>query len=193
MFYDKYIQLCEDKKISPNKAAIEMGFNRASVFKWKNGSLPQGDSLNAVARYFGVPVKFFTNEPPFDAWDYIKDDPRTSLNRMWVDDEMLFILTGISGIDSLNLINYIKFIDNAIEQIALTESGEFDVKTKPWVDLQIDNVTQLNADKKTPATSEGDGLSALDKDLIRMMTNLNDEEAAQVRAFVRGLKARSED
>ena len=36
MFYDKFIELCNEKKVLPAKVATECGFNRASITNWKN-------------------------------------------------------------------------------------------------------------------------------------------------------------
>ena len=42
MFYDRFVNLCNERGISPNKAAIEIGFNRTSISKWKkSGFTPQ--------------------------------------------------------------------------------------------------------------------------------------------------------
>lgn len=58
MFYDIYVDLCKQKKISPSKAAEENGLNRTSVVKWKNGTVPSGATLNSFAQYFGVSVDY---------------------------------------------------------------------------------------------------------------------------------------
>lgn len=63
MFYDKYVTACQDKGISPSKAAEEIGLNKASVTNWKkNGYTPRADVLRRIADYFGVPMSFFLGE-----------------------------------------------------------------------------------------------------------------------------------
>lgn len=63
MFYDKYIALCEEKGISPSKAAVEIGLNKASVTNWKkNGYTPRADVLQRIAEYFGVSVGCLVND-----------------------------------------------------------------------------------------------------------------------------------
>lgn len=55
MFYDRYVGLCNDKGISPSRAAVEIGLNKASVTNWKkNGYTPRADVLQRIAEYFGV-------------------------------------------------------------------------------------------------------------------------------------------
>ena len=57
VFYDKYVQLCSLKGVTPTRAAIEMGLSKALPTKWKsNDSTPQGKTLSTIAKYFNVPV-----------------------------------------------------------------------------------------------------------------------------------------
>ena len=56
MFYDKFIQLCNAKNISPSRAAIEAGISKSLVSKWKNNhaKTPSADVARKFADYFGV-------------------------------------------------------------------------------------------------------------------------------------------
>lgn len=55
MFYDKYVELCSQKNISPTAAAREIGLSKATPTKWKtSGATPSGDNLKKIAAYFGV-------------------------------------------------------------------------------------------------------------------------------------------
>ena len=59
MFYDRYAALCQEKNLTPSKAAEEIGLNKASVTNWKkNGYTPRADVLQRIADYFGVSVSF---------------------------------------------------------------------------------------------------------------------------------------
>lgn len=65
MFYDKYAGLCAEKGLSPSKAAMEIGLNKASVTNWKkNGYTPRADVLQRIAEYFGVSVSYLIDEVP---------------------------------------------------------------------------------------------------------------------------------
>lgn len=58
VFYDKFIELCAQKGITPNKAANEIGFDRTSISKWKkSGFTPQSKTLVKIAKYFDVNVQ----------------------------------------------------------------------------------------------------------------------------------------
>lgn len=54
MFFDRLKKLCDEKGVSPYKACTDVGLNRAAVAKWKNGSIPNGQTLAKIAEYFGV-------------------------------------------------------------------------------------------------------------------------------------------
>ncbi len=59
MFYDLFCDLCSKKKISPTRASLEIGLSKSTATKWKNtGAIPQGETLNKIADYFGVSVDY---------------------------------------------------------------------------------------------------------------------------------------
>lgn len=60
MFFDKFKQLCDDRGITPSKAAIAMGLSNSTPTKWKKyGVTPDGKTLTKVCDFFGVSVDFF--------------------------------------------------------------------------------------------------------------------------------------
>lgn len=59
MFYDRFKQLCDQKGVSCNKAALEIGLSNATPTKWKKtGATPSGDTLDKIAAYFGVSTDY---------------------------------------------------------------------------------------------------------------------------------------
>lgn len=58
VFYDIYVGLCNQKGISPSKAAELVGLSRTSVVKWKAGTIPSGATLNSLAQFFNVTVDY---------------------------------------------------------------------------------------------------------------------------------------
>ena len=57
MFYDIFKELCQQRGISPSRAAAEMGLSNATATKWKKtGAAPSGETLAKVSAYFGVSV-----------------------------------------------------------------------------------------------------------------------------------------
>lgn len=62
MFYDKFLELCNQKNMPPSVVADELGFARSSITKWKSGATLRSANLKRVADYFGVPVSYFSEE-----------------------------------------------------------------------------------------------------------------------------------
>ena len=59
MFYERYLSLCENKRLSPSAAATQAGFNRGTVSVWKkkyeNGQdvRPERDVIEKICSFFG--------------------------------------------------------------------------------------------------------------------------------------------
>ena len=59
MFYDRFKTLCDQRGISCNKAALEMGLSNATPTAWKKrGLTPKADTLEVIANYFGVSTDY---------------------------------------------------------------------------------------------------------------------------------------
>lgn len=59
MFYDRFKQLCDQKGVSCNKAALEIGLSNATPTKWKKtGATPIGETLDRIAAYFNVSTDY---------------------------------------------------------------------------------------------------------------------------------------
>lgn len=57
-FYNIYIFLCANKKVSPSRVAEEIGLTRTTANGWKKGKKPSDVSLRKIADYFGVTVDY---------------------------------------------------------------------------------------------------------------------------------------
>lgn len=64
MFYDRYVYLCEQKGISPSKAAIDAGISKSLVTKWKtnNTKTPSPDVLTKLSQYFEMGISELLGE-----------------------------------------------------------------------------------------------------------------------------------
>ena len=58
MFWERYKDLCLSIGKKPNSVAAELGLTSGSVTKWKNGAIPNGETLLKLARYFGCTTDF---------------------------------------------------------------------------------------------------------------------------------------
>ena len=66
MFWNRFVELCNQKGVSPNFVAKELGITSGSVTSWKKGSVPRDTTIKKIADYFGVPVSYLTglvNDP----------------------------------------------------------------------------------------------------------------------------------
>ena len=68
-FYKIYVALCAKKGLSPSRVALELGFSKASVTRWKQNYQPTDASLSKISDYFGVTVEYLKgqenkNTPP---------------------------------------------------------------------------------------------------------------------------------
>ncbi|MBQ2743429.1 MAG: helix-turn-helix domain-containing protein [Oscillospiraceae bacterium] len=57
-FYDRYVELCNERGKSPSAVAIEIGLAKPTVNRWKNGSIPTDATSAKIANYFGVSVGY---------------------------------------------------------------------------------------------------------------------------------------
>ena len=58
MFYDRFLELCRQKGVSPAAAAREMGFSNATTTQWSHGSIPSKASLSKISTYFDVSTEY---------------------------------------------------------------------------------------------------------------------------------------
>lgn len=59
MFFDIFYELCKKKGVSCKKAAEEIGLSNSITTKWKKtGATPGGETLEKVAKYFGVSTDY---------------------------------------------------------------------------------------------------------------------------------------
>lgn len=81
MFYDRFKALCENKKISPTRAAIDMGFSNSITTKWKKtGATPDGVTLAKIAEYFGITVDELFGKEKQPADGELSDDEKAMLD-----------------------------------------------------------------------------------------------------------------
>ena len=58
MFYANYLKLCNSIDKSPSTVAEEIGFQRSTVTRWKNGKSQTDANIQKVADYFHVSVDY---------------------------------------------------------------------------------------------------------------------------------------
>lgn len=81
MFYDRFKALCENKKTSPTRAAIDMGFSNSITTKWKKtGATPDGVTLAKIAEYFGITVDELLGKEKQPADGELSDEEKAMLD-----------------------------------------------------------------------------------------------------------------
>lgn len=78
MFWDTFIELCNQKDVKPNPVARSLGIPSGSVTDWKNGRTPRDTTLKKLADYFGVSVDYLLGkeekEPPATIGEELEED-----------------------------------------------------------------------------------------------------------------------
>ena len=66
MFWNRFYSLCIQKGIKPNPLGSKIGISSGVITKWKNGTIPNGDTLIKIADYLGCSVDYLlgrTDDP----------------------------------------------------------------------------------------------------------------------------------
>lgn len=58
MFWETFVELCNNRGTKPNPVAKELGIPSGSVTDWKKGRIPRGATLQKIANYFGVTTDY---------------------------------------------------------------------------------------------------------------------------------------
>jgi|GEM_PF-1403071 transcriptional regulator, XRE family len=59
MFWEKFVDLCNEQNMSPNKVAEILHISSGSVTGWKKGAFPRSTTIKKIAKYFGVTDEYF--------------------------------------------------------------------------------------------------------------------------------------
>ena len=62
MFWKNYEALCTRIGKSPNAVAKELNISSGSVTEWKHGRVPRWQTLQIIAKYFGVATEMLVSE-----------------------------------------------------------------------------------------------------------------------------------
>lgn len=85
MFYERYLSLCNEKGVSPSKAALVNGISKTSVTRWKDGATPNAEILGSLSKYFNVSTDYLLGNSD------IKNKPTTGKGDELTQDEIDFL------------------------------------------------------------------------------------------------------
>lgn len=64
MFWNTFVQLCNERGISPNRVCAELNFSKNAATKWKQGAMPRDTTLRKIADYLGVSADYLMGREP---------------------------------------------------------------------------------------------------------------------------------
>lgn len=88
--YEKIQGLCKEHNLSIRKLERELNFGNNTIGKWKNSN-PSVEKLQAVADFFNVPIKYFTDQ------ETLMISSKYDNNKLKSD--MIRLFSGIDGLD----------------------------------------------------------------------------------------------
>lgn len=159
MFYDIFLDLCENEGKKPGNVADALHINRGTVTSWKKeGYTPRGANLNKLAAYFGVPNDMLLERPPFDHWADIKNDLGGFFRSLDTEDrEMLEMFYSIDPDhpESAKLADIIDFLKESVESAekigsnwSVTLKGGFAKEKAPTLTKKDERITAQNEDEE---------------------------------------------
>ncbi|NLO52096.1 MAG: helix-turn-helix domain-containing protein [Bacteroidales bacterium] len=132
---DKIMLLIKEHKIEQQDLAEFLGINKQTISDWKSRkSNSYLRYMQKIAGYFNVPIKFFTDAPPFDLWDEINANRKALVHYMYLPQSIYdSFFENKQDIDLWSVSDFSNFVDSTIEEVRLTEDGDFDVTLKDWI------------------------------------------------------------
>ena len=102
MFWDNFVNLCDQQKKSPNKVASEIGCSSGSITAWKQGRLPRKSTLVQIADYFDVTVEELLG----------KNDATELAAEMELSSQEERLIEAFRSADDLGKLKIIQFVMN---------------------------------------------------------------------------------
>ena len=105
MFYDRFLELCDEKGVKPTNACIEAGLSRGLAAKWKSTKTekPSAEALEKMSAYFEKSIDEILNKqktPSIDGGQKGAERKKAADPKADGDDESLEDI--IPGYDSLS-------------------------------------------------------------------------------------------
>lgn len=98
MFWENFFKLCEEKNTKPLRVVKEIGISAGSITKWKNGTMPGGQSLNKIAEYFGVSVDYLLGKEKSSTEEGEQMSEFAKLFPQLSEDEQRLVIAQMKGI-----------------------------------------------------------------------------------------------
>lgn len=100
MFYERLCILCNEKGCKPNTIAKSLHLSTATATKWKNGSIPNGETLKGIVDYLDRSVDYLLGRT---------DNPE--INKQIVEYDIDEIVEKFKNLSYKSQDNFIKYMD----------------------------------------------------------------------------------
>ena len=86
MFYDRFLELCDEKGVKPTNACIEAGLSRGLAAKWKSTKTekPSAEALEKMSAYFEKSIDEILNKqktPTIDGGQKVEERKKPPTRR----------------------------------------------------------------------------------------------------------------
>ena len=123
MFWDAFYKLCEENNTKPNAVAKIIGVSSATCTKWKNGSIPNGDTLLKLADYLKCSVDYLLGRTDDSNSNHVVLSGNTqnningdnSISASLPSDEMTSEL--IKAFQSMNFVDKMEIMNAVLEKV----------------------------------------------------------------------------
>lgn len=82
MFWNKFINLCNKKGVSPTAVVTALNISVSNVTSWKKGAIPNDTTISKITNYFNVPFDYFSDadsvydEEASDFLEQLRNNPK---------------------------------------------------------------------------------------------------------------------
>ena len=116
MFYDNYLRLCNSVGKSPSAVALEIGIEKSTVTRWKQGKSQTDANIRKVADYFGVPVSELTEEKEKAPTQEGERIPHSALREYLVGQGVRILLDTDAKVTEQTIVNTLRKLSELQEQ-----------------------------------------------------------------------------
>lgn len=148
MFWTKYIELCEKNNIKPRALASKLGAAPATVTRWKNGSVPNRDMLENIAKSLGVTVDFLLND---EEYSINMTEKRSTFKKLTALPQRWNSLHSGSEISKQRLVDIADYTNSSLfflgndKNVEFVPDGEYDTKNLQNIEVLFEILNIMDA------------------------------------------------
>ena len=99
MFFERLLQLCSDRNLKITPVLKSLNIATGAIHRWRNGTIPTGDSLILLADYFDVSIDYLlgkTNDPSPNRHAASEDDEFWEMRQAMLERPEMRVLFDLS-------------------------------------------------------------------------------------------------